>query len=394
MNEKPPQKITHQQLSSKVPDVIKVSAVGMDERSLQRLETMFTIIFKGRCRLVEPNEAMVALIDVNDDCVSQNILESSQDDHPALPSIVLVKDSGGSGEKGQNNVKYLEKPLRREAFWEAIVDLFERKEQLKAVPQARIDKAVKAKTADSAAALEGLVEKQTQTPKIAKLVEDKSSESIFYKPDKYLLGYLLKLLNKKHPANCALKLDFAYKYRIIVYPDRKMVLSNLTDSHFRNIAIMPFINNQMCKLTIVKDANLEEQLSSSKKDFLKMTLDGLLWTLALRTSRGRVPKGTSVNKPLFLHYWPNLTRLCKTPHAMRIASLWIDNPCSLNELATSLGIAYEDVYSFYSAVHVLGLAGEAKRKSDNIFEPRRVEENNKRGLFGAILRTLKRKPKK
>lgn len=393
MNDKSTTRITHQQLSENLPDVIKVSALGMDERSLQRLQTMFTIIFKGRCQLVEPDEAMVALIDVNEDSVSQNILESSQQDNPALPSIVLVKDSGGSGEKGQNNVRYLEKPLKREAFWQAIVELFERKEQLKAVPKSRLEKASKAKTANSAAALEGLIEKSPQATKATKLVEAKDDESIFFAPDKYLLGYLQKLLRDKHPSNCALKLDFAYKYRIILYPDQQMALTNLTDNHYRNIAITPFQNGQMCKLTVIENADLELQLASSDKNYFKITTDNLLWGLALSTSRGRVPEGTSVNKPLFLHHWPNLPRLRKTPHAMRIASLWIDNPCTLNELVQSLGIAHEDVYSFYSAVHTLGLAGKAKRKSDSMIEGKRVEENKKRGLFSAILRTLKRKPK-
>ena len=388
MNEKSKSDITHQKLTSKLPDVIKISQCGMDERSIQRISTMFTIIFKGRCKLVVPEEAMVALIDVNEDSVSTNIQESCQEDYPGLPAIVLVKTSA---DKAQNNVRYLEKPLKREEFWKAIVELFERSEQLKSVSRSQLDKAAKARTSNSAAALDSKIKKDKKGPKIAQLAKNKANDSIYFKPKNYLLCYVQNLLAEKHPENCALRIEFAYKYRIILYLDQKMALTNLSDSDFRTIAIMQFSDKQMHKLKVEKNASLDEKLSSAKGEFSPMTIDALLWTLALRTSRGRLPKGTSVNKEMYLHAWPNLPRLCNTPHAMRIASLWIDNPSSLNELAALLGIDSENVYSFYTAANTLGLVGRTKRQSDNIIETQPVVKNKKRGLFGAILRRLKRK---
>ena len=384
-----PQNITHQKLDSNMPSVIKISAFGMDERSLQRLKTMFTIIFKGRCQLVEPEEAMVALIDVNDDNVSENILQSCKKDYPTLPSIILVR--GDSSDQSQDNVRYLDKPLKREDFWEALVSLFDRKELMKSIPQEKKEKASKSNTSASAAVLDGLLKNDSKGPKIAPLKEAGDNASILFEPKKYLLGYLQHLLSQQHPDNCALRLEFAYKYQIVLFPSLKMALTNLDDNQYRTVAIMPFHSKEICKLTVENNADFK-QILAGKNEFSEITIDGLLWTLALRTSRGRVPKGTPVNKPLYLHKWPNLTRLCKTPHAMRIASLWIDNPRSLNDIAISLGIDHGDVYSFFSAANALGLAGSAKRKVDTLIEAKPVETNKKRGLFGAILRRLKRNP--
>ena len=386
MIDKKQHKITNQQLSAKIPDVIKISTFGMDERSIQRISAMFAIIFKGRCELVPPEEAMIALIDVNDEGVSETIMDSSKDEYSSLPSIVLVKNST---DKTQDNVRYLEKPLKREEFWQAISGLFENQEQLKDVSK----KINTAKTSKSAAQLDTLIKSDKKNNKIAKLVIDQSKHSIFYDPNKYLIGYIQKLLEKKYPSNTVLKLEFAYKYRIFLYPDKYMALCNLSESHFRNIAIMPFTNNQMCKLVIEKNADFDNDKQIYKDDFSKITLDALLWTLALRTSRGRVPEDTFVNKPVYIHSWPNFTRLNRSPHAMRIVSLWIDNPQSLNDIAVSLGIEHADVYSFYSAAYAIGIAGKSKREADVIVESKPIEPNKKRGLFSAILNRFKRKPK-
>jgi hypothetical protein len=388
MNKKIPHKITHKKLSANLPDVIKISTFGMDERSIQRISAMFTIIFKGRCELVSPNEAMIALIDINEDSVAENIMESNQEtnnNNPSLlPSIVLVKTSQNSD---NNNVRYLEKPLKREDFWQAIISLFEQQEELKLVAK----KIPKINTSDSAGALDNLISTQKKGPIIAQLVKDKTSQSIFYNPEKHLIGYLQKLLAQSHPDNSVLKLEFAYKYRLFLYPDLNLALSNISDRGYRNIAIMPFTSEQICHLTIEQNANIEETFILHQNEFKKITFDSLLWSLSLRTSRGRVPNNTAINKPVYLHAWPNFTRLCRTPHAMRIASVWIDNPQTLSHISQSLDIDISDVYSFYSATLTLGISGKSKRESDVIIEAKPVKAHKKRGLFGAILNRLRGK---
>jgi len=83
--------------------------------------------------------------------------------------------------------------------------------------------------------------------------------------------------------------------------------------------------------------------------------EGLIWSIAAWSSRGRVPVGTPLDHPVHLLHWPNLTRLSDIPGAMQISALWIKQPTSLLETANILGLPYRHVFSFYVACHALGL---------------------------------------
>jgi hypothetical protein len=116
----------------------------------------------------------------------------------------------------------------------------------------------------------------------------------------------------------------------------------------------------------------------------------LIWDLALRTSRGRVPEGTDLSVAHYLQSWPNFTRLPRTPQGMRIASLWVENPRTLDDIALNLGIEQADVYSFYSAATAIGLSGPAKRQVDKLIAPRNVtnKEISAKSLLSSILRHI------
>lgn len=53
-------------------------------------------------------------------------------------------------------------------------------------------------------------------------------------------------------------------------------------------------------------------------------------------------------------------------HGMRIASLWVGEPRTLDDIAMSLDIEKAEVYSFYSAAVATSLAGPAKRQVDGL----------------------------
>lgn len=84
-------------------------------------------------------------------------------------------------------------------------------------------------------------------------------------------------------------------------------------------------------------------------------LDALLWRAGLETSVGRLPTGVSLQKPVFLKHWPNLTRVHNTPHAMRIAALWATRGAGLLETVSTLKVAQRHVFAFYNAALALDL---------------------------------------
>jgi hypothetical protein len=105
---------------------------------------------------------------------------------------------------------------------------------------------------------------------------------------------------------------------------------------------------------------------------LVQRLDHVLWQTALETSVGRLPVGMDPVAPIYLKHWPNLTRLHRTPHALRIAALWTTKGAGLLETAQTLKIAQRHVIAFYNAALALDLITEdgaqvrrAQRKTKN-----------------------------
>lgn len=105
---------------------------------------------------------------------------------------------------------------------------------------------------------------------------------------------------------------------------------------------------------------------------LVQRLDHVLWQTALETSAGRLPVGVDPVAPVYLKQWPNLTRLHRTPHALRIAALWTTKGAGLLETAQTLKIAQRHVFAFYNAALALDLITEdgaqvrrAQRKTKN-----------------------------
>ena len=105
---------------------------------------------------------------------------------------------------------------------------------------------------------------------------------------------------------------------------------------------------------------------------LVQRLDHVLWQTALETSVGRLPVGMDPAAPIYLKQWPNLTRLHRTPHALRIAALWTTKGAGLLETAQTLKIAQRHVIAFYNAALALDLITEdgaqvrrAQRKTKN-----------------------------
>jgi hypothetical protein len=97
--------------------------------------------------------------------------------------------------------------------------------------------------------------------------------------------------------------------------------------------------------------------------------DALLWRAAMETAGGRLPTGVNPDKPVYLKHWPNMTRLQRTPHSLRIAAAWAIKGASISETARVLNIPQRYIFAFYNAALELDLVTEdgshihrAKRK--------------------------------
>ena len=111
------------------------------------------------------------------------------------------------------------------------------------------------------------------------------------------------------------------------------------------------------------------------------------------TSRGRLPKDTNVTKVVGLKYWPNMSRMENTPHAMNLAAVFTKHPGSLLEIANWLKIQQKYVFAFYNAalsLDMIDFNARKQKKSRSIFGKKKsAKDNEQRGFFGRLLKRLK-----
>lgn len=121
-----------------------------------------------------------------------------------------------------------------------------------------------------------------------------------------------------------------------------------------------------------------------------VSLEALLWKMALWTYRGRLPAGTSVRERVYLRRWPNLPRLLDVPDAMRISALLVGQPLALPRVAEALQIPQRHVFAFYGAAQAAGLANHAKREADNLVASVPPRKHVERSFINRVVGRLKR----
>lgn len=390
-------------VTNKVQQPIKVAVVGMDERSVSRMATIFKIVYKGRCEFAKGNDAQLAVIDLD---FEPNAWEKYQRDYPGLPAIVmsdtLTEIEGAT---------FVAKPAKLDLLWDSIFNLMvglpsskENKVTEKTIAEKTIaletpvslnqtqpaspGKAApsKAKANATASAIDTRLKTTKPALKVVQRSQPQDEASQFYNPNEYLLGHILSALQNNTNEQGVIHVQCWRDRRLILQPGKALVYTDLTDSQLKNIGTVTVSDT-----FAVEISNNISDLSASEASGLKsMSIDYLIWNLALRTARGRVPLNTDLSVPQYLRHWPNFPRLPHTPHAMRIASLWVDNPSKPSDIAQQLGIEPSDVYSFYSAAIATNLMGPAKRQADALITPRQVskEKSPKRGLLASIMRRI------
>lgn len=117
--------------------------------------------------------------------------------------------------------------------------------------------------------------------------------------------------------------------------------------------------------------------------------EAFLWQVALWTYHGRLPAGTAVHGRVYLARWPNLTRIAEVPHAARVASLWLAQAVSLAFTVEVLAVPQRYVFAFYGAAHAAGLAGQARRASDHLFQPEPPGSVESRPLLAGVSARLR-----
>ena len=188
-----------------------------------------------------------------------------------------------------------------------------------------------------------------------------------YNPTNYYMGTVQSAIAACRGKDQSFSLHSNWK-PIILLPHSQEIGLNGSDAELKMFAGIK-LKHRNTKATTLRlipiDAGIVN-IGSALNKFQSM--ESVLWKLACWTSMGRYPHDIDYRKPVYLKNWPNFTRLLVTPHALRIAALLVQNPRTMGNIAETLDIKPQYVFTFISAAHAIGLSGQGRRVSDSLVE--------------------------
>ncbi len=209
-------------------------------------------------------------------------------------------------------------------------------------------------------------------------------ERLLFDTRDHLLAHLQATVNSYAFIQLPQRLRINDRYYITL-DNAATVFTNLDDNALQRLARAQLSTDDVKLSTVPEDEDLSDTHSRS----IRVALMAFQWKLALWTYRGRLPAGTDISARVYIKHWPNFTRLLECPDAMRMAALWSEQPMTLPHTAQALKIPQRHVFAFYSAMHAIGLAGQARRETDQLFEePSMSTPPPGRGFFRRMLNHL------
>ena len=396
---------------------LQVSLHGMDGRSYNTMVKFLQGPCKGVAVVVEKLNAEVDIVDA-DLSNSKKILEERLANQPLRPIIILSLQ-----EINLDNTIFVRKPIQTDAMMDSFSVaknmLLGKAEENESKTASRQVKRIKKQAFDTSEQSQSEQNKLTQPSdnsdeqsksskhRTAMLLDEKNFSAFIgllpgidfndpeqvplasYNPKDHFQGYIQSAIKVARNKGQVLKLNSGWK-PIIMFPKSHEIWVDAEDKQLRAYASLTFLTEkgkEHKKMTLSPVHPRDESMNLEMEKF--QDLDSFLWKLACWTSKGRYPYTIDYNRPVVLKRWPNFTRLMITPHALRISALLINGPRTLANIAESLNIKPQYVFVFFSAAYALGLADQAKRKSDEMLQPEKITPNKSKGLLNRIISKLR-----
>ncbi|MCU7904925.1 MAG: hypothetical protein KZQ76_03560 [Candidatus Thiodiazotropha sp. (ex Epidulcina cf. delphinae)] len=375
----------------------RMAAIGMDQRQRNALHMLFSTKCDNRYVLMEEDASEICILDL-DVFGGERLWEEFRERHPQRPLILV---SLKAREISDDVTLFVEKPIPVDRLIDAI-------EQQRRHLSAKIEDLAQPPPPDTSPRLAEQAEQpDTQQPPRKKRTARKAaslmSESmewafvgtspdidpkdpqqlakIYYNPEHYLQGHMQLALNLAARHNKNVGVEGPWPAIRLYFEGRKIRVS-AEERQLRPYCTIP---DAILKVPL-RFLDEEENAAGGAREY---SIDAFHWQLALWASRGRLPKGTDLFRPVYLRRWPNFTRLVVTPYALAIAALWAEQPRSLIDTAQTLNIPQRYVFAFYSAAKAIQMAGETRCAADTLPAPSAVEKPKHRGLLRRLMGRLR-----
>ncbi len=412
---------------------VYISFLGIDERSRSAYKIFFKKINQQNCVLTDDYEqAQICLVDMDAYHIKQDY-QALLEKHPQLIILVL---SLSTYECQQDNEFFIRKPVKRDSLQNSLNQICERFFQIpvlnkiKAQPTSKtadfkfiVNNTAEKKAAFSPSKKTNVVpiknkirdNKGSSTASAGKLLKVENEEhfvgeqqdidindpeqlkKIFYSPAQCLQTVVEQASIKSRQSGQIIQLNVLNHEFYFDHQEQK-IYSTVGPGIIRPLCLVCIDNKP--RFTPRDNAfrnELHKIIQTNKNKNLKKTLEkqswnmeSFMWLISLWSSRGRIPVGTEILKPVFLMQWPNLTRLASIPHSVRIAALLYNQPYTLTETARLLAIEQRYVFAFYSACKAIGLANVSRRQIDHTFASETPETSNNKSILSKLLNKLKR----
>ena len=380
---------------------------GFDSRSVFAFDDFFLSECDAEFRTCERLEdASIVIVDV-DVCSSQREIERIQSKLPEAGILALSLLQASQAEHHNSLLQYLKKPLNLASFQSTLckmkkIILNQRIEKQKAIlkdldvasTQTSGTKALMKNNpvqpkASIQVAVSNSMAKERQTayrpnPNVdveaAKFVGKNSDVDVnnpqalmrvIYSPNNRFQGALDKALKRARKYQKPVEM-VCLNTGVIVDLEKNAIFTAVGDSVLKPLCLMNVERADSIR-KIKKNYTGERILTLARKpgeSLIQWSLEAFVWKIALWSSRGCIPKETDLSKPVYLSEWPNFTKLVCFPHAMRIASLLIEKPTRLQDVAEQLRIPQRYVFGFFSAAKALEISDVSERRADQLFEPK------------------------
>jgi len=367
-------------------EIIKINAIELDERSLKTLSFFFHKFCNDLCIISAEHEAEVFLINM-DSVNAEEQLERIKRRYPKsaliLTSIKLLENK---------DHYFLRKPMIAKHLLAILSDIRSLPSSAKSSALSNDSEVSEENFSEGHAAQ--LLNEQEITAFVGDaedidLYKPNQIEKVYFDPNHYFLGFLHQAYQLAKQENAVVKITGLWR-PIIIFPSENIIYIDLTDRQLQSICVVSLQSEQNSIENTIKIEKLDLQKAieeCAQKDKFQ-NLESFIWKMALWTSRGRLPKGTSLDNPIYLSAWPNMTRLIVTPYAMKIAAYWIAHPRSLMNLTKHLSIPQRYIFSFFTATYMTNLAGSANRAADKLILPTKINPTSKQNFFSRIMNKL------
>jgi hypothetical protein len=369
----------------KTAEPIRVTTIGLDERSQEVLRIAFSSASKGTCILSDDATADVAICNM-DSSDAKVLWHKNSVLHPDRPVVVIsVKDPC------LDNSIYVSKPINITTLITSIKQANHNRSEL---TFSKISNATAAHTQQhiqSAPPQPRMNQDKnivTEEPPVPDGQWQDESDTVisYFSPTDYLQGQLQEAYilakSKKTAVQLSIKLKGSWS-SITLDPSQNKIISEIDNEELKSLCTTPICCIETRSKLVNNNAFFET--NKSDKPSIEDTNEQFLWKIALWTSAGRLPQGMTPSHLIQLKHWPNLTRLIQSPNDIRISALLTEQPSAPALIAKVLGIPITHVFSFYAASHALGLATSVTRKSAQKPSFNIPQKSKHHSLFGKIL---------